>query len=554
MKLSYSWIIFVVLGLFFTGSAPAIVVVEEDFEDDVVDESTFFNWALDENGERVPDSHFDGTHPERGLGFIQHQLGHINGAPTNVGRPGRWIPNQYPIGSPTEDGSGFQDGQWFDPFDVNPDTDWQMAVVTDFRMMSIIRDGPPRDGNEGYLINHHQGDCTSANPCDTPGAIGFTSHKMAREGFIKFTDGADNDVATEAGDVLRGSFMFVSPGGNTTWGLASDIQAIADSTSKVDEDLNGDGAPDHMPVTKWAVGFGQAFNPIDVGLPFWQGEPNLPDVVAQIGFGGGFNQTFLQTSSEDGAQVHLDPDPDNCINLSFEVGECSLALDDPENSPFYRRHTTESGADPHFRYQKLEFQYTVGQTTWDLLQLDGFDVITCEKNQSKDCDPEKPLADNVPITRPGDVIDGIFFGTTGQRNSNALFVDDICITINESLDGCNLTGGEPGTGSSSGGGGGGGGDPEPTVLIGDANNDDQVTGSDLIAVQQNFGTVYPSDANCDGQGPGDANDDCQVTGSDLIAVQQNFGTVATAAPVPEPATSALVGLGLLAATGRRRRA
>ena len=58
------------------------------------------------------------------------------------------------------------------------------------------------------------------------------------------------------------------------------------------------------------------------------------------------------------------------------------------------------------------------------------------------------------------------------------------------------------------------------------------TGGDLIAVQQNFGTIYLvwGDTNCDGIGLGDANDDCQVTGADLIAVQQNFGTVATAAP------------------------
>ena len=90
MKLSYSWIVLVVLGLFFTGSAPAIVVVEEDFEDDVVDESTFFNWALDENGEKEVDPYFDGTYPERGLGFNQNQTGHINNsAPPNVGRPGR---------------------------------------------------------------------------------------------------------------------------------------------------------------------------------------------------------------------------------------------------------------------------------------------------------------------------------------------------------------------------------------------------------------------------------------------------------------------------------
>ena len=52
--------------------------------------------------------------------------------------------------------------------------------------------------------------------------------------------------------------------------------------------------------------------------------------------------------------------------------------------------------------------------------------------------------------------------------------------------------------------------------------------------------------------PGATNNDQQVTGGDLIAVQQNFGNIATAA-VPEPTSVCiliLAGLGVLA---RRRR-
>ena len=56
-----------------------------------------------------------------------------------------------------------------------------------------------------------------------------------------------------------------------------------------------------------------------------------------------------------------------------------------------------------------------------------------------------------------------------------------------------------------------------TLLSGDANKDNSVTGADLISVQQNFGKV--------GAVPlmGDANDSGDVTGADLISVQQNFG-------------------------------
>ena len=57
------------------------------------------------------------------------------------------------------------------------------------------------------------------------------------------------------------------------------------------------------------------------------------------------------------------------------------------------------------------------------------------------------------------------------------------------------------------------------LLLGDANKDGQVTGADLISVQQNFGNVGPTPLQ------GDANNDGQVTGADLISVQQNFGNV-----------------------------
>jgi hypothetical protein len=69
-------------------------------------------------------------------------------------------------------------------------------------------------------------------------------------------------------------------------------------------------------------------------------------------------------------------------------------------------------------------------------------------------------------------------------------------------------------------------------LPGDANHDGQVSGADLIAVQQNFGRIGSP------AGPlvGDADQDGQVTGADLIAVQQNFGQALVPAAVPEPAS------------------
>ena len=60
-----------------------------------------------------------------------------------------------------------------------------------------------------------------------------------------------------------------------------------------------------------------------------------------------------------------------------------------------------------------------------------------------------------------------------------------------------------------------------SMLNGDANNDGQVTGADLISVQQNFGNVGNTPLT------GDANKDGLVTGADLISVQQNFGDIAS---------------------------
>jgi len=92
------------------------------------------------------------------------------------------------------------------------------------------------------------------------------------------------------------------------------------------------------------------------------------------------------------------------------------------------------------------------------------------------------------------------------------------------------------------------------VLLGDANNDNQVTGADLVIAQQNFGNVDPN-MPTDGLLYGDANDDGQVTGADLIIVQQNFGNTLgpVDAVVPESGSVILLGLGWIGLHCTRRR-
>lgn len=59
-----------------------------------------------------------------------------------------------------------------------------------------------------------------------------------------------------------------------------------------------------------------------------------------------------------------------------------------------------------------------------------------------------------------------------------------------------------------------------TLLFGDADNDGSVSGSDLLAVTNNFSSTGPAD----GLLLGDADDDGAVAGSDLLAVTNNFGS------------------------------
>lgn len=83
------------------------------------------------------------------------------------------------------------------------------------------------------------------------------------------------------------------------------------------------------------------------------------------------------------------------------------------------------------------------------------------------------------------------------------------------------------------------------VLFGDADNDLAVSGSDLLAVTNNFGST----GDADGLLLGDADDDGAVSGSDLLAVTNSFGNtlsggLESGANVPEPASMALVALGV----------
>lgn len=93
-----------------------------------------------------------------------------------------------------------------------------------------------------------------------------------------------------------------------------------------------------------------------------------------------------------------------------------------------------------------------------------------------------------------------------------------------------------------------------TVLFGDADNDLAVSGSDLLAVTNNFGNTGAPD----GLLLGDADDDGAVSGSDLLAVTNNFGSTLgsgslSTATVPEPGSIILLLGSVVALCASRRR-
>ena len=456
--------------------AMAIVVVDEDFDDD------------------TPSSYDPVNTLEPGL----------EGLPTNDGKPGRWLPNQY-------DQLPWFNNPWHDDLDANPDTNWQLQVTENI--------GPDRAGNEAFYQNQHWDcpfyihcvevvrDCatiglTEPGPCD--------NDRFSRDGFLQFTlaDGTPRPAVT--GETVKGKFDFTYFDGIPVFALSRDIQQMAADTGDEDQ---------HPPLTKWSVGFGQTLNAMDEGLEAWSfpAIPQHPDVVSLLGMANGHNGREFD--------VYV-PNPDQP-----DVNQVAIQLD-PDFERAYSRQNTEDPDGNDYPYATLAFEYTVGNTVYDLLTIDNHDDMgPQEVRQALDegdgsglpPDPGGP----VPIGRPeATSIDGFVFTDTGEKMA-AYMIDNICFVIDGSLDDCGA---------------------EPTVLIGDANKDGLVTGADLISVQQSFGST--------GSAPlqGDANNDGLVTGADLISVQQNFGAVASAASIPEPATAVLVGLGLLAATGRRRRA
>ncbi len=457
----------------------AITVVDEDFEDDTP--STYF--PLPPAVDLAPG---------------------LEGLPTNAGKPGNWLANQYHL-------LPWFNNPWHDDLDTNPDTNWQLQVTENI--------GPPRPGNEAFYQNQHTNcdlylhcvdfkhDCnslglTEPGPCD--------NDRYSRDGFIQFSLADGTPRPAMPGEKLRVSFDFTSFEGIPVFALTNDIQAMADSTA--DEDL-------HPPLTKWNVGFGKPFNPVDDSLEAWFAGPQHPNVVSLLTPNPGFNGR--------GFDVFLPVNPDD-LSEQTEQGNSQLLVPlDPDFIIPLGSRGTPSGTEPPF--QTVVLEYTVGNDHYDLVTIDfndgnGPQEVRQALGKEPHGDAPPDSGGLVPIGQPAITVqgvDGFVFTDTGWKQASYMF-DNIFIEILNGM---------------------------TAFLLGDANKDGLVTGADLISVQQNFGNVGPTPLQ------GDANNDSLVTGADLISVQQNFGN--TLAPVgvevPEPAAACLLTLVGLGAMARRRR-
>ena len=502
MKFFRFAVVLVTLFVAVPATAEIIIVADDNFEDDI---------AIDND---VPSVTGNG--------------------PTNLGKPGQWIKNKF------DQLSWFDN--WPDELDADPDTNWQPRVTKD----KVLLDGVnPKPGNELFYQNDHgatihvaalsaathEGECanyglTEPGPCDID--------KFARDAFLRFTDTAGNSRPAMQGELLRGSFSFTHFWGIPVFGLTNDIQQMVDDTAN--EDL-------HPPLSKWRVTFGQAFNPVDEGLEAWQAEPKgqHPHLVSLLAMTNGYNgrdfDVWVPVDENDLSknQYRIDLNPD--LGLAWPVVTGYVQRDTPEciAADCWRPGEFSDGIAPPFA--TLAYEYIVGDNHFKWMAIDkndgkGFQEVTqaecsvrpgsldtfvCENHELTDVGGLVPIGQSGLTAERG--VEGLVFSDTG-RFQTQYFIDDICYEIDT-----NPNPDAPGMAPT-----GCGKAPEP--LQGDANGDAQVTGADLISVQQNFAMTGEPGT------PGDANFDGLVTGADLIAVQQNFGKVAAAA-VPEPAAAAI---------------
>ena len=313
---------------------------------------------------------------------------------------------------------------------------------------------------------------------------------LALDGIIEFTLADHTPHPAVTGEKIVGSFLFWK---NLTasqfgFGFTDSIADLKTYQAGMTQWSGGTVSPLMMPTGYTSY---QSTSGGSVAVPF------SGNVTGQIMIGGGQNGIWTHAVVDDSSDGWVDQG-----SLLPRTGT------GPDDKP----------GDERIAY-KIYFEYTVGNTTYDLLQWEEeggggvkHDIVQAAADVPN---PGGPM----PVGKVMTSIEGMFI-TGGQGVVNNVWYDNILVQIGDDL----------------------------PSLEGDANNDGVVSADDYGSVQLHFGDT--GEVNI----LGDANLDGVVSADDYGSVQLHFGEMAGmgSVPVPEPATLSLLGLGALVLIRRKR--
>jgi hypothetical protein len=411
--------------------------------------------------------------------------GNFGNLPTNVGLPGQWLPSGHIANL-----SPF--------FPNNMDNDWRPLVQSDANDAS----GSPANLPAGVYM-------ASLNRV---GVQTGTAGVFNMDGIIKFTLANGTARPAVTGEKIRGSFDFSINEGIFGFGFTDNISALQSYQASLPPWVGTGSSPVMMP-----TGFTDREPDGEGGFTRVGFSPN---VTGQISINTGFNGIFTHA----------------CVDVAENGGAGDGFVDQGNNNPKTDPLSTAHRPLATNARQTIKFEYTVGNSVFDLLQVDqdgpdnplGFvDILQMPDNPStpaKDTpNPNGPM----PIGKIMPSIEGFFF-TGGHTKLTEAFYDNIFVELV----------------------------PSVILLLGDANHDGTVNTLDFDELSSHFNqTTTLNWAN--GDTTADFNGDGVINAMDFNAIAANFGSTASGSAlgeaVPEPASLGVLGLIALSLVTRRAR-
>lgn len=295
--------------------------------------------------------------------------------PTNVGKPGQWLPSGHVAN--------------LNPFfPGNTDSDWKPLVQNE-----VGAAGPVPTGDYMATLNR-----TSAQS----GSVGVFN----MDGLIRFTtaDGTPRPAVT--GEKISGSFDYFAQEGNFGFGFTRSMSALQAYQAALPPWVGTNSSPVMMPTAYSDLEQTAGGGSIEVGIS--------PDITGHIALNGGFNNVF--------AHAVVDVAENGGAGNGF-VDQGNSA---PKTDPASIAHRPLAGG----ARQTIKFEYTVGNSNYDLLQVDqdgpllpgGFvDILQAPTNTPN---PNGPM----PVGAVFNSIEGMFI-TGANTKLTEVWYDNINVDI-----------------------------------------------------------------------------------------------------------------------------